>query len=251
MFSTLPIVGLKIHHLSFQESIQQVCTWGLNHQHGFVCFANVHMTIEAYKDPAFKRDLNNALLVLPDGKPVALACNWLYKKKQERIAGMDFLPAILQQSKKVNAKIFLYGSTEEVLKKLIKKIESDYPDLIVAGAISPPFRQMSEAENQRHINEINNSGAHMVLVALGCPKQEKWMANHHQQINAILLGLGGAFPVMAGTQRRSPMWMQKAGLEWLYRLLQEPRRLFKRYLYTNTLFIFLLMKEFLKKSRNA
>ena len=246
MFHTLPIVGLKIHHLSFKESIQQVSIWGQNHQHGFVCFANAHMTIEAYKDPSFKNDINNALLILPDGKPVALAFTWLYKKKQERIAGMDFLPAILKQSDSVGAKIFLYGSTEEVLKKMIGKIEMEYPNVRIVGAISPAFRPLSDTENNEHIDRINSSGAQLVLVALGCPKQEKWMAKHYQHINAILLGLGGAFPVLAGTQKRSPLWMQKAGLEWLYRLLQEPRRLFKRYLYTNTLFIFLLIRQLFK-----
>lgn len=241
------IISLNVHNLSFADSLTQVSNRGLQHQRGFVCFANVHMTIEAYNDSNFQLLLDKALLILPDGKPIALACKWLYKKKQERISGMDFMPAILEQAHKQSSRLFLYGSTPKVLDNIKDKIRSNYPGAIIAGAISPPFRQLNESEIKEHITQINESGAHYVLVALGCPKQEKWMAANYDSINAVLLGLGGAFPVTAGLQKRSPAWMQKLSLEWLYRLAQEPRRLFKRYLYTNTLFLWLLAKEFLKK----
>jgi N-acetylglucosaminyldiphosphoundecaprenol N-acetyl-beta-D-mannosaminyltransferase len=143
--------------------------------------------------------------------------------------------------------VFLYGSTPKVLEKIKDRIRSRYPGAIIAGAISPPFRELNETEIKEHIQQINESEAHYVLVALGCPKQEKWMATNYNSINAVLLGLGGAFPVAAGLQKRSPAWMQKLSLEWMYRLIQEPRRLFKRYFYTNTLFLWLLAKELLKK----
>ena len=246
MYDSSYIIGLRVHHLTFRESIDRVLAWGFQHQQGFICFANVHMTIEAYDDPSFQKELDKAKLVLPDGKPIALACNWLYKKKQERVSGMDFMPALLQQVGKLQGSIFLYGSTEEVLQNLQKKIQSGFPGVIVAGAISPPFRKISEAEIADHINTINISGAHFVLVALGCPKQEKWMAVHYKKINALLLGVGGAFPVVAGLQKRSPVWMQKLALEWLFRLIQEPGRMFKRYLYTNTRFVWILGKEIIK-----
>jgi N-acetylglucosaminyldiphosphoundecaprenol N-acetyl-beta-D-mannosaminyltransferase len=207
------------------------------------------MTIEAHNDPKFNEDLQKALLVLPDGKPLAVANGWLYGKKQERVSGMDFMPAILQHSSAIGASVFLYGSTDEVLAKLTEQIRLKYPHLAIAGAISPPFRALTTAELNDHIKQINDSKANFVLVALGCPKQEKWMATHSTSIHAILLGLGGAFPVMAGVQKRSPEWMQHLALEWLYRLIQEPGRMFKRYLYTNSLFIWLLMKELFKKRR--
>lgn len=219
----------------------------MSRESGFVCFANVHMTIEAHKDPGFRKELDSARLVLADGRPIAAACNWLYKKKQERIAGMDFMPAILQKSNEKHAGIFLYGSTEEIIAKLIDNIHKDYPAVRIAGAISPPFRSLSTEEVSNHISQINESGANFILVALGCPKQEKWMAANFQSIRGILLGLGGAFNVVAGIQKRSPRWMQHAGLEWLYRLWQEPKRLFKRYFVTNTLFAWLMVKEFFRK----
>jgi N-acetylglucosaminyldiphosphoundecaprenol N-acetyl-beta-D-mannosaminyltransferase len=249
MYERCRIISLSVHQLSFSESIEQVSTWGLQHQQGFVCFANVHMVIEAHNDPSFLQMLDEATLVLPDGKPVALACRWLYKRKQERISGMDFMPALLQKAHQLRARVFLYGSTDAVLKSIQQRIQSDFPGAVVAGAISPPFRQLTEEELQDHIRQINESGAHFLLVALGCPKQEKWMAKNYRSINAVLLGLGGAFPVTAGMQKRAPVWMQKLALEWLFRLTQEPRRMFKRYFYTNLYFIGLFIKEIFRKRR--
>jgi N-acetylglucosaminyldiphosphoundecaprenol N-acetyl-beta-D-mannosaminyltransferase len=246
MYESSRIIGLNIHHLSFKESLDTISEWGLQHKPGFVCFANVHMTIEAYNDPQFRKDLELASLILPDGKPLAIASHWLHRKKQERIAGMDFMPAILERASTLNAKVFLYGSEDTTLAKLEEQITIRYPGVILAGMISPPFRPLTAAEKEADIQQINHSGAHFVLVALGCPKQEKWMAGNYTSINAPLLGLGGAFPVMANVRKRSPKWMQQLALEWLYRLLQEPGRMFKRYFYTNSLFIWLLLKELVK-----
>ncbi|MFT3825560.1 MAG: WecB/TagA/CpsF family glycosyltransferase [Chitinophagaceae bacterium] len=200
------------------------------------------MIVEAHTTPAFKEKLSKASLILADGKPVAIACNWLHNKKQERIAGMDFLPAILDNANNLKARVFFYGSTDEVLDKIKEKIHDQYPDVTFAGAISPPFRPLSPIEIEEHITQINQSGANFIFIALGCPKQENWMATHYKSIEGILLGVGGAVPVFAGTQKRSPVWMQNLALEWLYRLLQEPRRMFKRYLYTNSYYIYLLFK---------
>jgi N-acetylglucosaminyldiphosphoundecaprenol N-acetyl-beta-D-mannosaminyltransferase len=246
MYESSRIISLNIHNLTFQQSLYTIGEWGLQHRTGFVCFANVHMTIEAYKSQKFNDILKKALLVLPDGKPLAVANRWLYGRKQQRISGMDFMPALLQYAAQLSARVFLYGSTEEVLSRLVSEVKLKYPGLVIAGTISPPFRALTEAETGEHIRQINESGAHFVLVALGCPKQEKWMAENYTAINAVLLGLGGAFPVMAGMQKRSPEWRQRLALEWLFRLIQEPRRMFKRYLYTNSLFIWLLLKELFK-----
>lgn len=247
MYDRSRILSLYIHHLSFRESLDQVTAWGMKHQPGFVCFANVHMVIEAHNDRSFANILHEATLVLPDGKPVALACNWLHKRKQERVSGMDFMPAIFAESDKQQLRIFLYGSTEEVLTKIKQVAHEKFPGAIIAGTLSPPFRQLSDEESAAHIRTINEASPHFVLVALGCPKQEKWMAKNYKQINALLLGLGGAFPVMAGMQKRAPVWMQRMALEWLYRLVQEPRRMFRRYFYTNFYFLGLLIRELVKK----
>jgi len=246
MFEKLKIVSLSIDRLSFHESLDKVMQWGLSHTPAYVCFANVHMTIEAYKDPLFLEQLNNASLVVADGKPIAVASNILHGKKQERISGMDFMPRILEAANTAKASIFLYGSSDHVLEVLQKKIAITYPAVKIGGAVSPPFRALELSEQEAYINQMNESGANLVFVALGCPKQEKWMANNYKKINATLLGVGGAFPVVAGIHKRSPEWMQRWGLEWLYRLIQEPRRMFKRYLYTNSYFLWLLAKEKLK-----
>lgn len=248
MFEKLRILSIDIDHLSFAQSIEQVMEWGLNHISSFVCFVNVHMLIEAHTDPSFRHKLMQASLAVADGKPVATACHLLYKKRQERISGMDFMPGILEIANEKKATIFLYGSTPEILKALQKKIAINYPYVKIGGAISPPFvSKMNEEELQHHFNEINESGANIVFIALGCPKQEKWMADNYTRVNAVLLGVGGAFPVMAGLQPRSPKWMQKWSLEWLYRLIQEPKRMFRRYFYTNLYFIFLFTKELLTR----
>jgi N-acetylglucosaminyldiphosphoundecaprenol N-acetyl-beta-D-mannosaminyltransferase len=221
--------------------------WAADHRSSYVCFANVHMTIEAYKSPSFREQLNNASLVVTDGKPLAVACHALYRKKQERIAGMDFMPAILERANIEGSTIFLYGSKPDVLEALKKKISGQYPSITIGGAISPPFRPLQPEEEQEHIRQINESGAQLVFVSLGCPKQEKWMATHYKKINAVLLGVGGAFPVTAGLQRRSPKWMQNLGLEWLHRLMAEPRRMFRRYFETNFAFLYLMGVERIKQ----
>lgn len=249
MVEKLRIVSLSIHHLSFRESLTTVMQWAKDRQPSYVCFANVHMTIEAHKSSAFLEQLDNASLVVSDGKPLATACYALYRKKQERISGMDFMPAAIEMADKESLTIFLYGSSPEVLDTLREKITRQYPALRIGGMISPPFRPLTREETAAHIGQINRSGAQLVFVSLGCPKQEKWMADHYKEINAVLLGVGGAFPVMANLQRRAPKWMQNYGLEWFYRLLLEPGRMFRRYFETNSLFLYLMGIERLKRLR--
>lgn len=249
MIEKLRIVSLSIHHLSFRECLSTVVRWAKSRQPSYVCFANVHMTIEAYRSSSFLQQLDNASLVVSDGKPLTTACHSLYRKKQERISGMDFMPAALEAAEKEGLKVFLYGSSPETAEALVKNIHADYPGVSITGTLSPPFRPLTAEETQAHVDLINGSGAQLVFVSLGCPKQEKWMASHSKEINAVLLGVGGAFAVLAGLQRRAPRWMQRWGLEWLFRLLLEPGRMFRRYFETNTLFIYLMGVERLRQIR--
>jgi N-acetylglucosaminyldiphosphoundecaprenol N-acetyl-beta-D-mannosaminyltransferase len=246
----LNIFGLQVCRISFKQAIEQVKCLGWERKPSYVCFSNVHMITEAYKDPSFACQVNNATMVLADGSPLAQACFLLHRKKQERIAGMDFMPSLLAAINEETSRlfrVFFYGSTPKVLEALINRVQCNYKNVQIAGAISPPFHSLSEAETKSHIDRINQSGAHIVFVSLGCPKQEKWMASNFQNINAVLLGVGGVFMVTAGLHKRAPKYMQKAGLEWFYRFLQEPKRLFKRYLVTNCLFISLFLKALAKK----
>jgi N-acetylglucosaminyldiphosphoundecaprenol N-acetyl-beta-D-mannosaminyltransferase len=247
MNNRAPVISLMVDTISRADSLQRVMEWGLNHKPSYVCFANVHMVIEAYKELEFRKQVNGAALVLPDGKPIVKAFKWLHGKNLERIAGMDYLPEILDKANKNLVSIFIYGSSNEVQEAMISRISRDYPAVRIAGRIAPPFRKLSAEEIQIHIREINSSNAHIVFISLGCPKQEKWMAENSRNIPALLLGLGGAFDVFAGMRKRAPLWMQRNSLEWLYRLYQEPVRMFKRYLYTNTFFILLLIKKLVRR----
>jgi N-acetylglucosaminyldiphosphoundecaprenol N-acetyl-beta-D-mannosaminyltransferase len=187
--------------------------------------------------------VNSATVAAPDGKPIAWCLNFLYGIKQNRIAGMDLLPDLMKKSEIERLPIFIYGSTEEMLNTTREYLLENHPHLLVAGFLSPPFKQLSQEEEEEHARIINKSGAKIVFVVLGCPKQEYWMSRMTNRINAVLIGVGGALPVLVGQQKRAPAWMQDAGLEWLFRLSQEPKRLWKRYLVTNSIFIAKMIRE--------
>jgi N-acetylglucosaminyldiphosphoundecaprenol N-acetyl-beta-D-mannosaminyltransferase len=209
----------------------------------YTCVANVHMLIEARKNPSFAEIVNKAANVAPDGMPLVWALRLLYGIKQERVAGMDLLPDLLSRLEHEDVSVFFYGGTDEILDKAKGYIKKTYPSLQVAGLYSPPFRTLTADEENAIVDRINSSGAGIVFVILGCPKQEKWMASMRGRVKAMMIGVGGALPVMVGMQERAPRWMQRLGLEWFHRMMQEPVRLFKRYAVTNSLFLYLLVKE--------
>jgi N-acetylglucosaminyldiphosphoundecaprenol N-acetyl-beta-D-mannosaminyltransferase len=248
---TKHIISLFISTGSYDSFIHRIIELARKKQSSYVCVANVHMTIEAYWDSKFAEMVNDADLVTPDGMPLAKAMKLLYGLRQDRVAGMDLLPDLLEKAEKENLGVFFYGGTDEMLQKTKAFVQATYPDLKEQAYYSPPFRALTAEEEVSVIQQINNSGAQLVFVALGCPKQEKWMAGMKGKINACMLGIGGALPVMIGMQKRAPQWMQKLSLEWLYRLFQEPKRLFKRYFVTNTLFIWLLFKAFLSRTQTT
>ncbi len=215
----------------------------------YICVANVHMIVEAHNDPSFAKILQSANLVTPDGMPVTWAMKLLYGLKQDRVAGMDLLPDLLIRAADVHLPIFFYGGTLEMLDQTRKHMAEHFPGVNIAGTYSPPFRKLTAEEDEDIVRQINDSGAGMVFVALGCPKQEKWMSSMKGRIHAEMIGIGGALLVMIGMQKRAPRWMQQNGLEWLYRFSQEPKRLFRRYAITNTKFIFLLTKAIIKRKK--
>ncbi len=238
------IISLDIDLFSYKDSIKKIMEDARDRKRGYVCFANVHMIIEAYQDKQFAKDVNNATLVLPDGMPLVKTLKLFYGIEQDRVAGMDVMPDLIRIASNNNLKLFFFGTTPELLEKIRLKIEKDFPKTDVVGLFSPPFNE--PLNNDLYTEMINSSGANLVFVALGCPKQEKWMAQNSSKINAMLLGVGGAFPVFAGVASRAPLFMQNTGLEWVYRLYQEPKRLFKRYLFTNSIFLFLVLKAKIK-----
>lgn len=209
-----------------------------------VCVANVHMFIEARKDPDFLKKIENSDIVTPDGQPLTWALNSLYGIKQDRVAGMDLLPDLLRVMSEQKISAYFYGGQPEMLGKARIYLNKAYPDLNVAGFYSPPFRPLTALEENKITEEINKTLPSVLFVILGCPKQEKWMASMKGKINTVMIGVGGALPVMLGIQKRAPRWMQNFGLEWLFRLSQEPIRLFRRYWQTNNLFVWIFLKEF-------
>jgi len=237
------LISINISLGIYNEFIDRFISLAKSEMSSYVCVANVHMLIEAYKDNDFQKVVNCADIVTPDGMPLAKGLRFLYGIRQSRVAGMDILPALLAEAEKQNLSVYFYGGTQETLDATKEFCEQRFPDLKIVGMHSPPFRELTETETEAIIHQINKARPHFVFVALGCPKQEKWMAAMKGKISACMLGIGGALPVMIGLQKRAPLWMQKCGLEWFFRLLQEPRRLFRRYFITNSVFIYLIIRE--------
>lgn len=232
----------------FVETILQL---GAARSSAYVCFANAHMLVEAHRRPAFRQVLAAAAIVTPDGSPVAAAVGWFHGGRQARVAGMDLLPALLEAAAARGQSVYFYGTTEEVLTAMVARARRELPALRITGVHAPPFRPLTPAEETADVAAINAADPDLLFVALGCPRQEEWMAAHQGRIRACMLGVGQAFPVYAGLEPRLPAWARRLWLEWAYRLWQEPRRLARRYLVTNTWFVYLLAGAALGRLRGT
>jgi N-acetylglucosaminyldiphosphoundecaprenol N-acetyl-beta-D-mannosaminyltransferase len=246
MLTKKRILSINVSNGTQQDFVDEIFQYSNRKQSSYICFANVHMLVEAYDSKAFNTIVNSADIVAPDGFPVAKSFNIIYGLKQERIDGTGIMNKVLAQCPLSGKKVFFYGGTPEMLDKATIYLHSKYPGLTIAGMYAPPFRPLNEKEKESVINEVISSAADFVFVVLGCPKQEAWMHEMSGKIPAVMLGIGGALPMVLGIQKRAPIWAQKTGFEWLYRLIQEPKRLFHRYAVTNTKFMYLLTVELLK-----
>lgn len=231
------VINAFIDALSWNETLTRIAGWARARESRYVCICNVHSVMTASQDAEFKRVVNQADMATPDGMPVA----WMLRRQgffsQERINGPDLMWKYCAQAAHSGEVVYFYGSTDEKLQLLSEKLHAAFPGLRIGGVYAPPFGEASAEEDAAIVASINASGAGVVFVGLGCPKQEKWMAAHRNSIHAVMIGVGAAFDYHAGTTQRAPLWMQRCGLEWLHRLCSEPRRLWKRYLVTNTLFV--------------
>lgn len=243
-----PLLGIGITLGSYKNFINSISDLARTKQSEYICVANVHMLVEAHNDITFASVVNEAIIVTPDGMPLVIGLKLLAKIKQDRVAGMDLLPDMLAEAEKSEFSVFFYGGSEEMATKTKEFVNQKYPKLKLADVYSPPFRPLTTEEEDADIEMINNSGSNLLFVALGCPKQEKWMARMKGKINMPMIGIGGALPVMIGLQKRAPAWIQNNSLEWAYRLTQEPIRLFKRYASTNSIFLWLFFKELIQKN---
>lgn len=232
------VIGTFIDALNWSESIQIIVDWGAARLSRTVCLCNVHSSVTATKDKGFASALSHSNMVLPDGAPVA----WVLRKKgfpkQTRIAGPDLMEKLCDKLENTDIGVFLFGSTEQTLAKLQEQLHRKFPKLDIKGALSPKYGAWAHEEEEQYIKKINSSGAGIIFIGLGCPKQEIWMAGNRERVQGVMLGVGAAFDFHAGTIKRAPGFFQRIGLEWLHRLLCEPRRLWKRYLVTNSIFIY-------------
>ena len=203
----------------------------------YICVSNVHTTVTSFEDAAYCAIQNGGLMAIPDGGPLSTVGQKRGHKNMERTTGPSLMGEIFEISAKKGYRHYFYGSKEETLELLQKKLMEKYPEIQIAGMYSPPFRPLTEEEDKVIIERINETKPDFVWVGLGAPKQEKWMAAHQGKIDGLMLGVGAGFDYYAENIKRAPMWMQKHNLEWVYRLVQDPKRLFKRYWSTNTKFI--------------
>ena len=243
------IIGLPVTALPFDAQIALILEWAKSLTSKVVCIANVHMLVEAHRDPAFEAVLQNADLVTPDGMPLVWMLKLMGAASQDRVAGLDVLLVLCKRAAAEDISIFFLGSQVSVLEKMRSKLEQDFPNLKIAGMESLPFRPLSEDEDWAVVQKLNDSGCGLVFVSLGCPKQELWMSQHKDRVRAVMIGLGGAFPVYAGIQKRAPKVVRSLGFEWLYRLAQEPYRLWGRYSTTIPIFIWLAVKQLVISDR--
>ncbi|KAF3886890.1 MULTISPECIES: WecB/TagA/CpsF family glycosyltransferase [Nostocales] len=242
---TQKVLDFPITALRFNDQMQTILKWAKARESKTVCVANVHMLMEAYWNPDFGTVLQNADLVTPDGMPLVWMMKLLGARYQDRVAGMDILLAVCELAQKQNVSVFFVGSQTEILSRMRNRLETEFPSLKIAAMEPLPFRPMTPAEDEALVDKINSSGAGIVFVSLGCPKQENWMAQHKDRIKAVMIGLGGVFPVYAGLHKRAPRMVRDLGFEWLYRLLQEPHRLWNRYTTTIPPFVWLAFKQLL------
>ena len=237
------ILGVRIDFTSYAIAAQQVNSWSKLSQSRIVYAANVHMLMEAHDSLDFRMLINAADLVTPDGMPLVWMMRLKGHPEQQRVYGPTLMLHVLEMAEKENIPVGFYGADPITLQSLLRNLRDRFPGLNVVYSFSPPFVKLDESKSAHVIKEVVDSGAHILFVGLGCPKQELWIAEYKGKIPAVMLGVGAAFDFHAGIKSQAPVWMQNAGLEWLYRLWLEPRRLWRRYLYNNPRFILLAMSD--------
>lgn len=234
---TCNIMGVEIAAIDMEWLVDYLSSNVRELSGDYVCVSNVHTTVTAYEDPEYCRIQNGGILAIPDGGPLSSVGRKRGYAQMQRTTGPSLMGEIFKISAEKGFRHYFYGSTEETLEKLRSVLDETYPGIQIAGMYSPPFRTMTEDEDKAIVERINETKPDFVWVGLGAPKQEKWMAEHQGKVDGLMVGVGAGFDYHAGNIDRAPEWMQQHNLEWLFRLLQEPNRLFKRYWHTNLSFI--------------
>lgn len=228
---------------TLSEACSTIEKWARHRESRYVCVSNVHMCMQVSDDAKFCQAVNCADLTVPDGKPIAVALKMLGLTQAEHVRGADLTKSLCELAEVKNLTIGLYGGTHEAVHGFLTLLQKMHPNLTVGCAISPPFRNLSEDETHNYIREINDAQVQILFVGLGCPKQEYWMAQHRGKINAVMVGVGAVFDFFGGKKPEAPRWIQQIGLEWLFRMASEPKRLWKRYVLLNPRFLWRFGKQ--------
>jgi N-acetylglucosaminyldiphosphoundecaprenol N-acetyl-beta-D-mannosaminyltransferase len=238
------VLGVGVSAVDQRSAIEELARWIDEGEHHYVCVTGVHSVMEAQADPELRAIHNGSGLTVPDGMPMVWAGHWAGFKKMSRVPGPDLMPAVCAEGVARGWKHFLYGGADGVAELLADRLRERSPGVEIVGTYCPPFRPLTDAEDDEVVELINRSGADILWVGLGAPKQERWMHRMMPRLEAnALLGVGAAFDFNAGLLPRAPAWMQRIGMEWFYRLLKEPRRLARRYLGNNPRFVMKILRR--------
>lgn len=241
------VLGMMVNAFDYEAAVKAILQAAREKRCLLVAAQPVHGVVHGLLNKAYRTRLNRFHLVCPDGMPVKWALNLLHRcGLKDRVCGPDLTIKVCDQAAKNQVKVFFYGSKSEVVDALKTNLLQKFPTLQITGTISPPFRPLTVEEQTTYLNHINASGAGVLFVGMGCPRQEDWVYQHADQLNMAVLCVGAAFDFHAGTVKRAPLWMQKNGLEWAFRLSQEPGRLFKRYAWYNSIFALGLLAQWLR-----
>jgi N-acetylglucosaminyldiphosphoundecaprenol N-acetyl-beta-D-mannosaminyltransferase len=240
------IIGMRVDATSYEDATRRVVEWARARETRYVCVASVNNVMHARDDAAYRDIMNAADLVTPDGMPLVLALRALGIPGATRVYGPSLTPLVCEAAARNGIPVGFYGGTPEVLERLHANLLRDYPALDIVYSWPPPFRALDPEEEAQVVRDIDASGARIVFVGLGTPKQEQWMLRHRADLTGVMLGVGAAFDFIAGHKKQAPPWMQRASLEWLFRLVTEPRRLWRRYLVSNPRFVGLFAVQALR-----
>lgn len=239
-----PVLGVPVDVLDWTTAVERICDWAERRESRYVSICDAHSIVRAGREAAHGRHIAAADMVTADGWPVAWMLRHLGHPRQERINGPDLMQRLLVEAERRRLGVYVYGTTPATLAALETALRAQYPALRIVGLHAPPFRPLTAEEDAEDVARIEASGAHLVMTGLGCPKEDRWMHEHRGRVRAVMLGIGAGIDFHAGTVARAPVWMREHGLEWLFRLSREPRRLWKRYLVNNTLFVVGAMGQF-------
>jgi N-acetylglucosaminyldiphosphoundecaprenol N-acetyl-beta-D-mannosaminyltransferase len=237
LIPTCNILGVEIAAINMEWLLDFVHTYLKKLSGDYICVSNVHTTVTAFEDNEYCSIQNGGALAIPDGGPLSTVGKRRGHSKMSRTTGPSFMEEIFKCSREKGYRHFFYGSTEETIEKMCSNLKKEFPEINIVGKYSPPFRPLNEDEDRIIIQQINQANPDFIWVGLGAPKQEKWMAQHQGKLQGVMVGVGAGFDYFAGNIKRAPQWMQNSNLEWLFRLIQDPKRLFSRYMHTNTVFI--------------